>query len=67
MEKRHYARYIYEPTMTAISVEESTVKLLLNASGVVLLHREPLQPPRQQQQEHRRMYRRENLISSRSR
>lgn len=24
MEKRHYARYIYGSTMTAISVEEST-------------------------------------------
>lgn len=39
MEERHYARsYIYGPTMTAISAEESAAKLLLDASGVVRLH-----------------------------
>lgn len=38
MEERHYARsYIYGPTMTAISAEESAAKLLLDASGVVPL------------------------------
>jgi hypothetical protein len=60
IEERRYARYIYEPTMTAISAEESPAKLLPDASGDVPLHRRGFRGDENDEQREQRAQRREN-------